>query len=162
MTVQTSYSNKLPEGYEGDIYSDRLTSRIDGQSQASAPIPYGRAVVYDSENTVRLIGATGEKIAGISTLEVQAWRDNGVIQYNLNDDVNILKEGVIRMRTSDALIKGDAVSIRHTDPNAGANPATLVGMLTATPDANADLWDRAEVMVGAPAGGLAVITVNMP
>lgn len=161
MTVQTTYGNTLPEGYEGDYYSDRLTCKVDGQSAAAEAIPYGRAAKFDAEGKVAMLSADTDKIAGVATLEVQQWRKDGLIQYEVDEMVNLMKVGAIRMRSSDALAKGATPFVRYATASSDADKQ--IGMLMASAGTSEGVeWTRAEVLVGCEAGGLAAVYINTP
>lgn len=135
--------------------------------EASTEMPFGVAVKLgtDPDDQVKLLTAAANVIAGV-TVHSHAYAKDvelGDDGLKANVTVGVLRKGVVRVYSSEAIVVGtSAVRIRH-DANAGAGQLLGPGTFCKTASANHTMAVTSGMkwVKGCDAGGVAELEVDM-
>ena len=162
---QTSYTSYMGTAYDG--LPVQIDLAIPGRNNAATDQAFGLFVAFDggagtTDQAIRPMNATGDTIQGVVLWD--AAHDpstvlNGIPQ---NGQCSILRHGLVWVRVEQDMIVSDPVFVRYTLAGAtGTSPA--LGKVRKDADtAKAVAVPRCSVVIGATAGNLALINVNLP
>ena len=157
-TVGDNQTHELPAGSLADFFNPDLVSAVN--EEASTEIPFGRAVIRGTDETMIkiLAGASLTAIAGILTLlhgvPGQTVGDDGLLADAMG---RVLRKGRIWVFSETGNAPADAVRVRHT-----VDTGKFVGNFTKTADANKTfLLTGAEWAKTTTAAGLTVLEFDV-
>jgi hypothetical protein len=175
MPVQTSVSDMPSAAFAGLLVGTQHTIIGMRNAHASAEMVPGRGVVFKAGGTTdqdaTLPAAETDKLAGIvvhsdvydrtyTLADGSTAGELGTTGYKVGAMVNVLRRGQIWAVCEDGCAPGDKLWVRAV---AGADPEFLGGLNNA--DDSTDMIDATAVgtwLTTASAGGLAVLSVNLP
>jgi hypothetical protein len=162
---QTSYTSYMSTAYDG------LPVQIDyaqpARNNAATDQAFGLFVAFDggagtTDQAIRPMNASGDIIQGVVLWD--AAHDpsqvlNGIPQ---NGQCSVLRHGTVWVRCEQAMTPADPVFVRYTLAGAtGTSPA--LGKIRKDADtAKAVAVPRCQVVIGAAAGELCLVQVNLP
>lgn len=152
MTVQTTYSRDHAALYKGQV-QDANDAAIFSDVSEGTILPGEACIEGASHGTVIKANATGTfRGVAVRSLDMQA-NASGVIQYNDEQEVALLRRGRIGVEVAETVVAGDPVCFIHTGAGAGNFRNDVDG-------GNADLIVGAEFITSTAIGGIA--TINIP
>ncbi|RLC88282.1 MAG: hypothetical protein DRJ03_03275 [Chloroflexi bacterium] len=158
MPVQTTYALRIDRAYAGLL--DQLNPHETLTRTAEAgDISFGLAVVQGTDpGQGKLATATAGVFRGITILRHWGTNDiNKVLTYKENRDMDLVRSGIIFVKTEDACVAGDPVFFRHTAGGGG----TILGSLRTDADtATADQISGAAFLEAGIAGAIVPIRLT--
>lgn len=138
----TAIGKQLNNGYVGKVTSSRPNTLITNRTVRSTdtnPVPFGSAVVTNSDNTCSVWAGTNTaaQFAGVAVAEVKQATSylnapNGVSQYNAGDRCDVLRTGTIIVTCTEGTpTAGGAVYLVTTAATSGGVSGTVVGSFIA-------------------------------
>lgn len=174
MSLQSTYNAAPAIGYEGMLQGNSPShKRTYKNAEASASIPFGKAVVYkisapDTDLDVLLPAAASDKVAGIvihSHDYGRAWTDaDGNVHGELDSTglrpgtlMSVLRQGVILVKVPTGCAVGDRLWVR-----AVATSGEELGACENADDSTdmIDCTKQGQFLTSAAANGLAWLEVN--
>lgn len=163
MTAQSTYNQDPTVGIEGALADagahDVKAMRND---EASAEMAFGHAVKFasttDGQSAKLLTAITGEIVAGI-LVHANSYPDTalGTVGVKVDEKLNILRKGRIRVKCEDGCDVGDRLFIR-----AVATGGEIAGALLAAVDGTdtIDSQGQGVWLESAAAGGFSILEVD--
>lgn len=157
---QTSYDLYPAAGYAGQIADlGAFTEKVSGLAQVA--LDAGLFLVKGTaSNQVKLPTATGEvtnNLKGVAVYQSLRMPTGGANRYAIGDSLPVLRKGRIYVPVISVAVTDDMVPyIVHTGGDAGKiRGDNAASNATAAPSG-------VKVIIGAAAGGLAVVEINLP
>lgn len=157
---QTTYNRVAPDGFAGllaDSGPNTIISRANEEAVAQDfGKPYRRGT--DLEVQALLPSAAGQEIIGVSVhRHNEKTRFTGAAKAQPDENLDLLREGVIFVEVEATVVAGGLVAFRFT-----ANGPLLPGGWSSVDDAETDLLSNARWDTGATAGNVARLVLNLP
>jgi hypothetical protein len=154
---QTDYSLSQPVAFPGqlaDLTFKRITTAVNKQAAA---IPFGVGVTKTTgDGNYKLPAAAGDKVYGIAVHSHDYDQRNltGAQGVDIDQDFNLLEEGVVYVKVEEAVVDGDPVFVRYAS---GAGGTQLGSFRKSADTATAGAVKGAIYRSSAAIGGFAVV-----
>lgn len=104
--VQTTYSNTIAKGFEGEVADLALSDVLSFNSEVAGGIAFGRAVVVGTADKSCKIAQAGAFL-GVSVRDITLPPSRGDV-YAQGDSVAVMSKGLIWVKVTEAVNYGDA------------------------------------------------------
>ena len=157
---QTTYNRVAPDGFAGLLADSGPNTIISRANEEAVAQDFGKPYVRGTDREVQALlpSAAGQEVIGVSVhRHNEKTRFTGAAKAQPDENLDLLREGVIFVEVEATVVAGGLVAFRHTD-----NGPLLAGGWSSVDDAETDLLSNARWDTGATAGNVARLVLNLP